>query len=153
MRKFFFKCYRSFSVSRRDESIHHNTHSLFTILHCSRIVNAFFEGLKIFFLRDEYRDEYNIYNLRFTIFDNKKVFFSSRNRNIHDLQSYDLYTVNNSKESVSFFFFKKFFYVEKSKLRNEKILIDRRLKITFVKISRNTSQLDQMENGNDLERG
>lgn len=117
MRKFFFKCYRSFSVSRRDESIHHNTHSLFTILHCSRIVNAFFEGLKIFFLRDEYRDEYNIYNLRFTIFDNKKVFFSSRNRNIHDLQSYDLYTVNNSKESVSFFFFfQKIFLCRKIKI-------------------------------------
>lgn len=152
MRKFFFKCYRSFSVSRRDESIHHNTHSLFTILHCSRIVNAFFEGLKIFFLRDEYRDEYNIYNLRFTIFDNKKVFFSSRNRNIHDLQSYDLYTVNNSKENVSFFFSKNF-SMSKNQNWEKKILIDRRLKITFVKISRNTSQLDQMENGNDLERG
>lgn len=118
MRKFFFKCYRSFSVSRRDESIHHNTHSLFTILHCSRIVNAFFEGLKIFFLRDEYRDEYNIYNLRFTIFDNKKVFFSSRNRNIHDNRT--IYIPLIIAKKVFLFFFQKIFLCRKIKIEKRK---------------------------------
>lgn len=152
MRKFFFKCYRSFSVSRRDESIHHNTHSLFTILHCSRIVNAFFEGLKIFFF--EMNIEMNIIS---TIYDSRfstirKYFFQVEIK-IFMIYNRTIYIPLIIAKKVFLFFFSKNFSMSKNQNWETKILINRRLKITFVKISRNTSQLDQMENGNDLERG